>query len=217
MHVLVTDDHQLFLDGIHMLLKKLDPGIVITECNSAEKAVEILESGLTFDLIIIDLCMPGMDGLSVLQRMQRRKVWLPLVVVSGEENLATIRAALDLGALGFIPKTHNSQEMIDALQKILHGDIYIPAEIEEQVEKLGGSRRPDQVSSEPALRTGITPRQYDVLQLLTKGYSNKQIAYTLFLTEHTVKAHVSALFTALSAKNRTDCVQAARRLGIVGD
>lgn len=218
MHVLVADDHQLFLDGIRIILNKLDADISITECNRAEQAIDILESGRTFDLILIDLSMPGMDGLSILQRMHRRKVWLPLVVVSGEEDIHTIKSALDSGALGFIPKTHNSHQMISALHDILAGDIYIPTEIEKQINNLETRRPPAQARDNTTLQTsGITRRQYDVLLLLAKGYSNKQIASSLFLTEHTIKTHVSALFNALRARNRTECVQNAQRLNILQD
>lgn len=216
MNVLVADDHQLFLDGIRIILNKLDPKAEITECNAAEHAIEILESGLAFDLVLIDLCMPGMNGMSILQRMHRRKVWLPLVVVSGEEDIHTIKSALDSGALGFIPKTHNSHQMIAALHSILDGEIYIPVEIEKQLDNLATRCPPDEATNNTHLKaSGITRRQYDVLQLLAKGYSNKQIASSLFLTEHTIKAHISALFSTLMARNRTECVQTAQRLKIL--
>ena len=212
MQVLVADDHQLFLDGIRHILKKLDTVVDITETTSAEKAIEILESGLTFDLVLIDLCMPGIDGLSILQRMNERKVWLPLVVISGEEDVAKIKAALDSGALGFIPKAHSSQQMLSALNEVLNGEIYIPENIEKQINSIETCRPPAEAGSNEALKSsGITKRQFEVLQLLAKGYSNKNIATTLFLTEHTVKAHVSALFTALVAGNRTECVQNAQK------
>ena len=216
MNILVADDHQLFLDGMRLILNKLDDSVSITESNSAEQAIEILESGETFDLILIDLSMPGMDGLSILQRMHARKVWLPLVVISAEEDIYTIKSALDSGALGFIPKAHSSQQMLDALSSILDGDIYIPEGIEKQIDNLETRRPPEEAGNNHSLKTsGITRRQYDVLQLLAKGYSNKQIATCLFLTEHTVKAHISALFTTLQASNRTECVQIATRQGML--
>lgn len=211
MQVLVADDHQLFLDGIQHILKKLDTDVEVTESTSAERAIEILESGRKFDLILIDLSMPGMDGLSILQRMHERKVWLPLVVVSGEEDVQKIKSALDSGALGFIPKTYSSQQMLSALQTILDGEIYIPEKIEKQITVLEARRPLTEKQGNDILKaSGITKRQYEVLQLMAKGYSNKQIATSLYLTEHTVKSHISALFTALNASNRTECVQNAQ-------
>lgn len=212
MQVLVADDHQLFLDGIQHILRKLDTVVDIIETTQAERAIEILESGKSFDLILIDLSMPGIDGMSILQRMHERKVWLPLVVVSGEEDTRKIKSALDSGALGFIPKAHNSQQMLSALRTILDGEIYIPADIEKQINNLETSRPPIEASDNDALKaSGITKRQFEVLQLLAKGYTNKQIATSLFLTEHTVKTHISALFSSLHAGNRTECVQNAQQ------
>lgn len=132
MQILVADDHQLFIDGIRHILAKLDTDVAITESNNAARAIEILESGQDFDLVLIDLSMPGMDRMSILQRMRKRKVWLPLVVISAEEDARTIKAALDAGALGFIPKAHSSQQMLAALHTILEGDIYIPANIQKR-------------------------------------------------------------------------------------
>lgn len=211
MNILIADDHQLFIDGINFILKKLDTIVNITESTSADQAIDILESGKEFDLILIDLNMPRIDGLSILQRMHARNIWLPLVVISAEEDIHTIKSALDSGALGFIPKAHSGHQMIAALNNILDGEIYIPSDIKNKIDNLSTRRPPIEASNNKALKkSGITKRQYEVLQLLAKGYSNKQIANNLFLTEHTVKAHISALFISLHVSNRTECVQKAR-------
>lgn len=216
MHILVADDHQLFLDGVRHILARLGTNVTITEANRAEQAIAQIESGSAFDLILLDLNMPGMDGMSILRRERERKSWLPMVIISGEEDARIIKSALDAGALGFIPKTHSSQQMLAALQAILDGEIYIPAKIQRQIDSLATLRPPAEAGHNDALKnSGITKRQYDVLQLMAKGYSNKQIAASLFLTEHTVKAHVSALFNSLNAGNRTECVQRAERQGIL--
>jgi len=218
MRILVVDDHQLFLDGIRHILNKLDAVVEITESTRAGQAIEILESDQVFDLVLIDLSMPGMDGMSILRRMHERKVWLPLVVVSAEEDARTIKSALDTGALGFIPKAYSSQQMLSALNAILGGEIYIPPGIQQQIDNLDTRRLPAEAGNNDTLKSsGITKRQFDVLQLLAKGYSNKQIATTLFLTEHTVKSHISSLFSSLQANNRTECVLAAIRQGILAN
>lgn len=214
--LLIADDHELFVDGMRHILKKLADTIDITTANNAEDTIALLESETQYDLILTDLDMPGMNGLSILQRMQAKNIWLPIVVVSAEDNANIIRTALNAGALGFIPKSHNSQQMLDALHSILDGDIYLPPEIEKLVETAGTHRPPQEAANNTALQnSGISQRQYDVLKLLAQGYSNKQIATTLFLTEHTVKAHLSALFKRLNAANRTDCVKAAFAGGIL--
>ncbi len=218
MHILVVDDHQLFLDGIRHLLEKLEPGTTITEANTVESALDALDHSSQFDLALIDLCMPGMDGLALLQSMNNRRIRLPVVIVSGEEELAKIKAAMDMGALGFIPKRYSSQQMRSALSQVLEGDIYLPEHLESQLDRLASRREPRTAEHNPAVKeSGITRRQYEVLKLLAQGLSNKQIANTLFLTEHTVKSHVSALFVLLSANNRTACVQNAERRGLLSN
>ena len=216
--ILIADDHELFVDGISHILKKLADEIEITRSNNAEDTIILLESGSEYDLILTDLDMPGMNGMSILQRMHEKNLWLPIVVVSAEDNVNVIRTALNSGALGFIPKSHNSQQMLNALHSILDGDIYIPPEIEKQLETVGTHRPPKDATSNQALQnSGISQRQYDVLKLLAQGYSNKQIATTLFLTEHTVKAHLSALFKNLNAANRTECVKTAFKRGVLSE
>lgn len=216
MQILVVDDHQLFLEGVRHILEKLEAGTVVREANSVEAALEALADAAELDLALIDLCMPGMDGLALLESMNNRRIRLPVVVVSGEEDLVKIKAALDLGALGFIPKSYSSQQMQDALNQVLEGDIYLPPNVENQIDRLATRRPPEAASHNTALKDSrITRRQYDVLKLMARGFSNKQIANTLFLTEHTVKSHVSALFVLLSAQNRTVCVQHAMQKGLL--
>lgn len=210
MNILIVDDHPLFIYGIRHSLGRLDPDVRVTEADgaeSAERAIETLESDQSFDLILIDLGLPGMNGTSIIQRLQERGIWLPLVVISGEQDVQVIKSVLEAGALGFIPKSHNSQQMVAALEQILDGEIYLPADIKQQIRRLETRR-----NSTSEL---VTKRQLDVLQLMAKGYSNKQIATSLFLTEHTVKAHVSAIFTALDACNRTECVRIAQHEGLL--
>jgi len=217
MKILVADDHQLFIDGIRLILDKLDSDVTIIESTTAEQAIEIIESGPEFDLILIDLNMPGLDGMSILRRMHKRKTWLPLVVISAEQDVRIIKLAMEFGALGFIPKSHSSEKMLFVLKNILNGDIYIPVEVQKQIDNLETRCPPNDATINVSLKdSGISKRQYEVLQLLAQGYSNKQIATTMFLTEHTVKAHISSLFKALKACNRTECVQLAERQGILG-
>lgn len=207
MKILIVDDHPLFIYGIRHSLARLDPDVRVTEVNSAERAIEILESDPSFDLVLVDLGLPGMDGTSIIQRMHAHGTCLPLVVISGEQDARVIQSVLEAGALGFIPKSHNSQQMLAALEQVLGGDIYLPADIEQLIRRLETRRN--------STTDLVTRRQLDVLRLMAKGYSNKQIADSLFLTEHTIKTHVSAIFMALGACNRTECVQIAQREGLL--
>lgn len=216
MDILVLDDHQLFVDGLSHILSKLDPEASITEASSVSQATEILESNRDFDLVLLDLNMPEMNGLSLLQRLHEQSVRLPLVVISAEESVQQIQSAMALGALGFIPKSHSSQQMLSALEGILDGNVYLPPAIQQQMDYQKTMRPPTAARTNPPLKeSGISRRQYEVLQLLAQGYSNKQIASTLFLTEHTVKVHISALFKRLKVRNRTECVQTATAMGVI--
>lgn len=207
MRMLIVDDHQLFIDGIRHVLNRLAPDAVITEANTSLSAIDILESGESFDLVFIDLVIPGMDGLSILKRLHARGIWYPLVILSGDENVRTIKAALELGALGFIPKSFSSEEMLSALRSILEGELFVPQTISQQLNDLKPRRFRQ--------NGNITRRQLQVLELMAEGYTNRQIAATLCLTEHTIKAHVSALFIELNVANRTECVQTAESQGLI--
>lgn len=157
--------------------------------------------------MLVDLVMPGLNGLSIVQRMHERGIWYPLVVVSGEEDIRTIKTALDMGALGFIPKSYSSQKMLFALTSVLAGDTYISSNIQKQLNALKTRRT--------SIPGNITKRQSQVLTLMAKGYSNRQIATTLFVTEHTIKAHVGSLLLELNAVNRTDCVHIAKKRNLI--
>ncbi len=202
MKILIVDDHQLFIDGIRHVLEKITENTDISAANSAEDAIALLEADSSYELILVDLVMPGMNGISIIQRMREQGIWTPLVIMSGEENPRAIKAALEAGALGFIPKSAGSADMLAGLQQVLKGGFFVPDSILSRIEAIPPRR---QTSSQ------LTKRQLQVLKFLALGYSNRQIAQTLFLTEHTIKAHVSSLFIELNAANRTDCVHIAQQ------
>ncbi|MBW7473087.1 response regulator transcription factor [Marinobacter sp. M216] len=207
MQVLVVDDHPLFVDGVRQVLKKLNSSAVVSGANSAEAAIVLLESGKAFDLVFINLMMPDTCGLSVIYRLQEQGIRFPTVIMSEEDNLRSIRSALDMGVLGLIPKSFSAEQILAALAYILEGNIYIPPATNKQLSALKARR---------FAQTGnITRRQQQVLELIAQGYTNRQIATTLYLTEHTIKAHVSALFIELGATNRTGCVRIAKSLDLI--
>lgn len=207
MKLFIVDDHQLFIDGMRHLLTHLGGVSVIEESNRAEEAIEKLEKEDNFDLVLIDLAMPGMDGLAILQRLREAGSVTPVVVISAEEDISRIESALELGALGYIPKAQSGIDMLRALEQVLSGEIYIPDSVRERLSHYQARRHPEDGT--------LTRRQMDVLGLVAKGYSNKQIAAALFLAEHTVKVHIAAILKALGAHNRTECVHKARSLGLL--
>ncbi|MFC0348900.1 response regulator [Undibacterium danionis] len=209
MRILLVDDHVLFMKGMRFLLSELSDDM---ECVEA-KSYELIEKSTTdthFDLILLDWNLPELSGLPALQMMRERFPESPIVIISGEESPSTIRQTIEAGALGFIPKSSTSEVLTAALQLILAGGTYIPK----------AALMDDHVTStievkKPNLLDQMSPKQFNVLLKAIQGKPNKTIARELYLSDSTVKAHLSAAFIALGVRNRTEAVYAAARLGLV--
>ncbi|MEP1448596.1 MAG: response regulator transcription factor [Paraglaciecola sp.] len=214
MNLLIIDDHPLFMDGVSQVLKQLADKVEVFKAHSIEEALTLLESKSDFDLILLDLSLPGMDGFSFLQRFSAAEFCIPVVVVSAEEQLSLIRRALQANVMGFVPKSLNASDMLSAFQSVLAGNQFLPDRITQML-----SGMPEPVKPIPlpphAQHAGISAKQYAVLILMAKGYSNQTIAKQLHRTEHTVKSHTAALFQILGVSNRTECVEVARNRGLI--
>ncbi|HID37053.1 MAG TPA: response regulator transcription factor [Ghiorsea sp.] len=207
--ILIIDDHPLFRDSLSGMLQKEklkgeSPQVFLAE--DAATALKIIHKNNDLDMVLSDIDMPGMDGLTLLQQI---KSFLPntiIVMVSGSENPADVQKAINFGAKGFIQKSSETSILLAALQLILAGGTYIPPLMLEQ----------HVVSTHPRQETAsLTPRQMDILQYLHQGQQNKVIAYKLDLSEATVKVHVRHIFSVLGVKNRTQAVQKALEIGIL--
>ena len=207
MRILIVDDHPLFIDGIRHIIQTLDDNVDLIEANSAKEALLLLEKSSNLDLILLDLHMPGLDGLSIINHRRIQGACVPLVVISGDDDPKTINSVINSGVMGFIPKSYSGKKLLKALRTIISGEIYIPESTIDHSYNSHSKLSPSTME--------ITKRQLQVLGLLASGYSNKQISSTLFLTENTVKSHVSALLSALNASNRTECVIIARSKGLI--
>ena len=215
MQILIVDDHQLFIDGIWHIIETLDSKVVILEATSADGAMQHLDTDQELDLILLDLRMAGLNGRSVMQHRRIHDESLPIVIISGEDDLPMIKSVIDAGVAGLIPKSYSGQNLLDALRSILDGKVHIPETIRKQLLRLPSKSAGQQHRSDCGAGPSITRRQHDVLKLIANGHSNKQISSELFLTENTVKAHVSALLKALGASNRTECASIARGKGLI--
>lgn len=189
-----------------MLLADLAPDTEFVEAHSIAAALSVTASE-NVDVVLLDLHLPGVRGLEGLERIRERFDSSRVVVLSGEENLQQIRAVIEAGAAGFIPKNSTPAVMLAALRLALAGGVYLPPHV------ISGTRA-DVPGSEIAPALPLTDRQREALQLAIQGRANKQIARALDLSEATVKAHLSAAFRTLGVHNRTEAVFAAARLGL---
>ena len=197
MKVLIADEHALFRDGLGLLIEQLDGSATILQASNFAQALKILDTEHKFDLIIIDLDMQDMVWEKGFDAIRAKAGDARLVVISASENVHNIRESLEKGASGYITKRAETKILSNALKLILDGGTYIPPVM------LGKN-----LDDTPAKGKGkmLTNRQSQVLGLVAKGMSNKQIAYEMGVSEATVKLHINALLRAIGATNRTQAV-----------
>jgi len=218
MKILVIDDHALIREALRSVLKELKGDAMVAEAADWRLASQQLEQSAGLDLILLDLNLPDRDGFDVLAELRERYPAASVVVLSARQDRESIAKALELGAIGFIPKSSERKVMLSAFNLIFSGGMYIPPEI------LVRQEPPHERSAEPppqggrrasAGDLGLTERQMEVLALMMQGRSNKAICRELDLAEPTVKNHVTAVLKALKVTNRTEAVIAAGALGVV--
>jgi two-component system nitrate/nitrite response regulator NarL len=213
MHILLVDDHTLFREALFHVLNQLDSQSVILEAADAREAAQVISHARNLDLVLLDIDLPGVDGLTALPGLRELAPTLPIVVLSGSEASVHVRLALDNGAVGYIPKSCSSHEMLAALRIVLQGDVFIPPRLLGKLEESSLSLK-DSCDNNPS-QTLLTLRQVEVLELMMRGLPNKSIAKTLNVAEGTVKLHVAAILRILGVNNRTQAVTEASRLGLL--
>lgn len=208
--VLIVDDHALIRDGLRAILSSAFPACAIAEAGSFAEALAQLEALSGPDLVLLDLNIPDAQRFSALEQLRADFPSLPVVMVSGSYDRVTVRDALAAGAAGFLPKTLDRVTILDAIQQVLEGEIYVPGELQS-----------DPVADEEdekirKLIDSLTPQQRVVLGHVVAGRLNKQIAHELDISMTTVKAHVSAILCKLNVFSRTQAVILANRVGFEG-
>jgi DNA-binding NarL/FixJ family response regulator len=205
MRILVVDDHPLMAEALGTAMRTLDRATQVETAGNLRSAVDrATETG--FDLCLLDLGLPDCSGLEALERMRQRLPALPVVVVSGSDEPSQVLKALDLGAMGYIPKTSPRDVLLNAVRLVAAGGIYLPAAALKQRELPAPARRGADLK--------LSSRQREVLELLLKGLPNKLIARQLDISENTTKIHVSAVLRALGVSTRTQALIAANRIGL---
>ncbi len=205
--ILIADDHPLVRDALRSAVLYSCQAQEIHEAGCLDETVGMLRAKGELDLVLLDLNMPGMNGLSGLLSLRSQFPAVPVAVVSAHEDRKVMLEAVRCGAAGFIPKSTPRDAIAGALRRILAGEIYLPASVEEGVDA------EDEETAEIARRLAtLTAQQLRVLEMLGTGKLNKEIAFELSITETTVKAHVSAILQKLKVYSRTQAVVFANRL-----
>ena len=210
MKILLADDHDLFRAGLSMVLSELGADTLLIQAASLTDAIQCAQTQPDLDLALLDLNMPAMNGTTGLQQFRTKFPEVPVVIVSGSDDLMDVQQVLSTGAAGFIHKSTAPNIMLSALRLVLAGGIYVPPHAMRHAPVKAST------SSTPGYGKGwegrLTARQMEVLRLLALGKPNKVIARELDLSEGTVKIHLSAIFRVLDVNNSTEAVLAAQHL-----
>jgi DNA-binding NarL/FixJ family response regulator len=206
MKVLIADDHPMVRDALAMTLHLIDPAIEIIEAGDFAEITRCLSEGHP-DFALVDLRMPGMNGVSGIERLRQQFPLLPLAVASGIDDPVVIRRVLGLGVRGYVPKSDSPEALRRALGELLAGGQHVPMDA---IRDFANGH----LASSPPQAEALTARQREVLALLIRGFTNKAISSSLGIELGTVRSHVAAIFRVLDVRNRTEAAACARRLGL---
>ena len=211
--LLVVEDHALVREGLVQTLCQLgDAAVDVSEVADCHGAIALLDQGLIFDLILLDLGLPGIDGLSCLKTFRQRYPEMPVVILSAYDDTPTVAKAMKSGAAAFVSKSSSGERLLEVLREVLAGRVVAQDHSAAAVATtsphslLGGETEPADF--------GLTERQAEVLGLMVSGRSNRDIAGLLGLSEGTVKIHLTAIFKSLGVASRTQAMVVVARRGI---
>lgn len=211
MKLLIVDDHALFREGLKLLLAKIDAHTCVVDAEDFDSAVRAAQEHPDIDLALLDLALPGPSGMEMLSEFRRLNDRLPVVVLSGSADPHTVLQAIELGAMGFIPKTASPGILDGALKIVMAGGIYVPPTALQLSGAAPSAKRPSLAHWSDL---GLTQRQWQVFKLIVQGRPNKLIARDLGVAESTIKAHVKPILKALNVTSRVGAILEVARLGI---
>ena len=202
MKVLLADDHRLIIEGVRAALADADDIEIVGEASNGAQVMP-LANRLRPDVVLLDVRLPQIDGFACLQMLRQRFPEIKVVMLSVFSDPERIQAALKRGACGYIVKSINPRDLASALRQAVDGDVYLTLGMPEE-DKASGARD-----------AGLTEREITILRAATRGLSNRAIGRELWVTEQTVKFHLTNIYRKLDVTNRTEAARAAYALGLV--
>jgi len=212
MRILIVDDHALVRRGLYYVVKEGFPDADVVEAESSAAALDVLRTTKAFDLALVDVRMPDLDGLELLRVVKGEWPDVPVIMLSTYENAPYVKRALADGAAGYLLKDATPEDLSQAINVAMSGsgNVLSPRVIQNLFEDQESSNASNGRRSEYSL----TQREHDILALLAEGRSNREIAGALYLSEKTVKAHLAAIFRKLGVTNRTQAAMMAVQMGV---
>jgi DNA-binding NarL/FixJ family response regulator len=208
--ILIADDHPLFRSALQQALTLgLGDGLRLSEAASIAELEAQLTRTSDWDLVLLDLNMPGAYGFSGLVLLRGQYPQLPVVMISAQEDAAVVARSREFGASGFIPKSSSLETIQQAVRVVLDGDVWWPSNIQDVAHV-----SPEAKAASEGLAS-LTPQQFRVLTMVCDGLLNKQIAYELSVSEATIKAHVTAIFRKLGVRTRTQAALLLQQMGSI--
>lgn len=215
MKILIADDHQLLADALAQLVKDNEAGSEVLQAASLDDAMETMDRESAVEIVLVDYDLPGLGGVEGLERIRSRHPQVPCAIFSGSEDVRLATSALASGAAGFIPKSMSAPAFFHAIKLMQIGEKFIPAELYETMTNQTSVNRVNAEEAEGfVMRTGLSPRESDVLRALVKGVSNREIGHELGVEEVTIKLHLRRIYKKIGAANRTQAVKLAMANGI---
>ncbi|MEW6345851.1 MAG: response regulator transcription factor [Pseudomonadota bacterium] len=211
MKILVIDDHPVLREGIAALLLQDGADTIVLQAGSGAEAIGLINEHDDLDAVVLDLRLPDMSGFQALAAFVKIRPALPVVILSSSEDPHDAREAFAHGALGYVTKSSSRYALLSAIKLVLNGDRYVPTLMLDE----GPDARSETLSQYGGGGMSLTPRQIEVLRLVSDGRPNKTIASELGLSEKTVKAHITAIFKVLKVVNRTQATVAGRKAGLI--
>ncbi|MEE8491833.1 MAG: response regulator transcription factor [Acidimicrobiia bacterium] len=206
MRIILADDHKIVREGLRWMLSDEDDVEIVGEADSGEALLKLVDR-VDVDIVLLDVRMPGMSGLDALEILNERVPDLKIIILSMHGEPAYVRRAVELGAAGYLLKSSDRDELLGALAAVAAGKAYIQGEVTETLMKT--------ISGQEAGTSLLSPRETEILVLVSRGLENKQIATELGISEATVKTHLKGVFSRLDVSSRAEAAAVGLRLGLI--